>query len=61
MQLQFHDYIYVRMLFYVSVFLETICKVQLFWEGHKNLELFSTWFDIYLANVKSSGIFVAFS
>ena len=22
-------------------------KVQLFWEGHKNLELSSTWFDTY--------------
>ena len=30
-------------------------KVQLFWEGHKNLELSSTWFDTYLVNVKSSG------
>ena len=30
-------------------------KVQLFWEGHKNLELSSTWFDIYLVHVKSSG------
>ena len=25
-------------------------KVQLFWEGHKNLEFFSTCFDIYLIN-----------
>ena len=23
-------------------------KVQLIWEGHKNLEFSSTWFDIYL-------------
>ena len=25
-------------------------KVQVFWEDHKNLELSSTYFDIYLAN-----------
>ena len=30
-------------------------KVRLFWEGHKNLELSPTWFDISLAYVKSSG------
>ena len=27
-----------------------IVEVQLFWEGHKNLELSSTCFDIYLVN-----------
>ena len=33
-------------------------KVQLFWEGHKNLRHPPYGFDIYLVNVK---IFVAFS
>ena len=30
--------------------LPTSIKVQLFWEGHKNLELSSICFDIYLVN-----------
>ena len=33
-------------------------KVQLFWEGHKCLELSPPWFDVYLVNIK---FFVAFS
>ena len=40
-------------------------KVQLFWEGHKNLRYPPYGFDIYLVNVKTirrmSQIFVAFS
>ena len=40
-------------------------KVQLFWEGHKNLHNLSHGFDIYLVNVKTmkkiAQIFVAFS
>ena len=40
-------------------------KVQLFWEGHKNLQNLSYGFDIYLVNVKIIGqivqIFLAFS
>ena len=38
--------------FYCLVFI----KVQIFWEGHKNLKL--SLFDIYLVNVKSSGPFL---
>ena len=40
-------------------------KVQLFWEGHKNLRNIPHGFDIYLVNVKTmrkiAQIFVAFS
>ena len=40
-------------------------KVQLFWEGHKNLRNLPYGFDIYLVNVKTIRqivqIFVAFS
>ena len=40
-------------------------KVQLFWEGHKNLCNFPQVFDIYLVNIKTlrkiAQIFVAFS
>ena len=40
-------------------------KVQLFWEGHKNLRNLPHGFDIYLVNVKTTRkiaeIFVAFS
>ena len=40
-------------------------KVQLFWEGHKNLHIVPQGFDIYLVNVKTmrkiAQIFVAFS
>ena len=40
-------------------------KVQLFWEGHKNLRHPPYGFDIYLVNVKTirrmTQIFVAFS
>ena len=37
----------------------THIKVQLFWEGHKNLRNLPHGFDMYLVNVKT--IFVAFS
>ena len=41
------------------------CKVQLFWEGYKNLRNLPQGFDIYLVNVKTmrkiAQIFVAFS
>ena len=30
-------------------------KVQTLWKGHKNLKQSTTWFDIYLENVKSNG------
>ena len=33
----------------------SISKVQLFWEDCKNLELFSTWFDVYQLNSKFLG------
>ena len=40
-------------------------KVQVFWEGHKNLRNLPRGFDIYLVNVKTMRkivqIFVAFS
>ena len=40
-------------------------KVQLFWEGHKNVRNLPHGFDIYLVNVKTmrkiAHIFVAFS
>ena len=40
-------------------------KVQLFWEGHKNLHNLPHGFDIYLVNLKTiskiAQIFVAFS
>ena len=39
-------------------------KVQLFWEGHKNLRNLPHGFDIYLVNIKTmrkiAQIFVAF-
>ena len=42
-----------------------MCKVQLFWEGHKNLHNLPYAFDIYLVNIKSiwkiAQIFVVFS
>ena len=41
------------------------CKVQLFWEGHKNLHNLPHGFEIYLVNFKTmrkiAQIFVAFS
>ena len=41
------------------------CKVQIFWEGHKNLRNLPRGFDIYLVNVKTmrkiAQIFMAFS
>ena len=44
---------------------KTVYKVQLFWEGHKNLRNRPHSFDIYLVNVKTmrtiAHIFVAFS
>ena len=42
-----------------------LCKVQLFWEGHKNVRNHPYGFEIYLLNVKImrtiAQIFVAFS
>ena len=42
-----------------------VCKVQLFWEGHKNLHNLPHGFEIYLVNVKTmrkiAQIFVTFS
>ena len=29
------------------IYIGTLIKVQLFWEGHKNLKLSPAWFDIY--------------
>ena len=44
---------------------KAIFKVQLFWEGHKNVRNHPYGFEIYLVNVKTIGpiaqIFVAFS
>ena len=41
------------------------CKVQLFWEGHKNLNNLPHGFEIYLVNIKplwtNAQIFVVFS
>ena len=41
---------------YFVIHISKLCiKVQLFWEGHKDLELSSTWFDIHSENIKLSG------
>ena len=46
-------------------FCANVCKVQLFWEGHKNLHNLPHGFDIYLVSVKTmrkiAQFFVAFS
>ena len=48
-----------------SLMLAPLCKVQLFWEGHKNVLKRPYGFEIYLVNVKTmriiAQIFVAFS
>ena len=55
----------VLCLFPVKIIFRKIDKVQLFWEGHKNLCNHPQGFDIYLVNVKTMRkivqIFVAFS
>ena len=49
---------------FLSIFAVSI-KVQLFWEGHKNLRTLPHGFDICLVNIKTMRkivqIFVAFS
>ena len=49
----------------IEVCMTLTYKVQLFWEGHKNLDYHPYGFDIYLVNVKTirrmAKIFVAFS
>ena len=51
--------------FLVDFLRNHLIKVQLFWEGHKNLRNLPHGFDIYLVNVKTmrkiAQIFVAFS
>ena len=46
-------------------YLQYIVKVQLFWEGHKNVRNCFYGFEIYLVNIKTmrtiAQIFVAFS
>ena len=50
---------------YLVQFAAVVCKVQLFWEGHKNVRNRPYGFEIYLVNVKPirtiAQIFVAFS
>ena len=50
---------------FVEKIVKQIGKVQIFWEGHKNVRNRSYGFEIYLVNVKTirtiAQIFVAFS
>ena len=39
----------------VGQFTNYYVKVRMLWKGHTNLKQSQTWFEIYLANVKSSG------